>query len=215
MDIVRLAQTRYTTKHYDASRRITPETLSRLMEVLRLAPSSVNSQPWHYFIAQSDAAKHKIMPAVLDFNRPRIEAASHIIIFCVHEDLDESYLQSLLKQEISDGRYTDTSVISGLDAGRRHFVELHRSSSSEIMNWQTHQAYLAMGFLLFAAASEGIDSTALEGLDMPMMDQILNLKSKRLRTVGGVALGYRDCNDSNATRPKSRWPSEQIFSFID
>lgn len=45
MDIVELVRTRYTTKHYDPARRISDRDIADLMEVLRLSPSSVNSQP--------------------------------------------------------------------------------------------------------------------------------------------------------------------------
>lgn len=71
MDIVELVRTRYTTKHYDSARRISDRDIADLMEVLRLSPSSVNSQPWHFFVTGTDEGKARVMPAVLDFNRPR------------------------------------------------------------------------------------------------------------------------------------------------
>ena len=37
---------RYTTKKYDASKRISSEELAIIKEALRLSPSSINSQPW-------------------------------------------------------------------------------------------------------------------------------------------------------------------------
>ncbi len=42
MDFVELARSRYTTKHY-SGKAIPRETMEKLFEVLRLAPSSVNS----------------------------------------------------------------------------------------------------------------------------------------------------------------------------
>lgn len=75
MDIVELVRTRYTTKHYDPARRISDRDIADLMEVLRLSPSSVNSQPWHFFVTGTDEGKARVMPAVLDFNRPRVAGA--------------------------------------------------------------------------------------------------------------------------------------------
>jgi len=43
MDTVSLAKRRYTTKAYDASRRIPQATVDALLEQLRHSPSSVNS----------------------------------------------------------------------------------------------------------------------------------------------------------------------------
>ena len=45
MDFLSLAQNRYTTKIYNG-KTLSKETLEQLNEILRLAPSSINSQPW-------------------------------------------------------------------------------------------------------------------------------------------------------------------------
>ena len=79
------------------------------------------------------------------------------------------------------------------------------------MAWETAQAYIALGFVLFAAAGMGIDSTALEGVDYDKLDAILGLRERGLRSVVAVSLGYRAENDSNACRPKSRLPKEDVF----
>ena len=42
MDILQLMCTRYTTKHYDPTRRVSDEDMQTLLEVLRLSPSSTN-----------------------------------------------------------------------------------------------------------------------------------------------------------------------------
>ena len=83
MDIVELVRTRYTTKHYDPARRISDRDIADLMEVLRLSPSSVNSQPWHFFVTGTDEGKARVMPAVLDFNRPRVADARHLVVIAV------------------------------------------------------------------------------------------------------------------------------------
>ena len=43
--MLELVKHRYTAKRYDANNPISDETLNDLLEVLRLWPSSVNSQP--------------------------------------------------------------------------------------------------------------------------------------------------------------------------
>lgn len=60
MDMLKLIRERYTTKHYDATRRVSDEDMADLMEVLRLSPSSVNAQPWHFFVAGSAEAKARL-----------------------------------------------------------------------------------------------------------------------------------------------------------
>ena len=57
MDSLNTAKTRYTTKAYDASKKIPKEQFEKLLEILRFSPSSVNIQPWHFLIAETDEAK--------------------------------------------------------------------------------------------------------------------------------------------------------------
>ena len=44
MNFLSIAQNRYTTKMYNG-KRIPEDTLNQLKEILRLSPSSINSQP--------------------------------------------------------------------------------------------------------------------------------------------------------------------------
>lgn len=215
MDALTVARTRYTTKHYDANRRVSDEDFDKILEILRLAPSSVNAQPWQFLIADTEEAKQKIMPAILDFNRDRAKNASHVVVFAVYDQLTDEYLQSVLDQEEKDGRFGNNPDIKAQqDAGRRHFVGLHQVSPSELISWEARQAYIAQGFVLMAAASMGIDTTPIEGADFNKLDAILGLREKGLRSVFLMSFGYRDPNDGNAQRPKSRLPKEKIFQKI-
>lgn len=213
-DVLQIVRSRYTTKHYDPSKAVSEEDFNALLEVLRLSPSSVNSQPWEFFIARTPEARARLLPAIPDFNRQRVADASHVIVFVVHEKLDEQYLQELLAKETADGRFGNEEARAGQDAGRRHFVGLHSLSQQELLSWEMRQSYIAQGFLLFAAAAMGIDSTPIEGADFSRIDRILGLREQGLRSFFAVSLGYRAQDDSNASRPKSRWSAERIFHEI-
>lgn len=213
-DVLNIVRSRYTTKHYDPKKAVSEEDFNALLEVLRLSPSSVNSQPWEFFVARTPEAREKLMPAIPDFNRDRVANASHLIVFAVHEKLDEQYLQDLLAQEVADGRYSKEEAKHGQDASRRHFVALHSVTQQELLSWEMRQAYIAQGFILFAAAAMGIDSTPIEGADFDKIDEILDLRAKGLRSCFAVSLGYRAADDSNALRPKSRWSAERIFHEV-
>ena len=197
--IVELVRTRYTTKHYDPARRISDRDIADLMEVLRLSPSSVNSQPWHFFVTGTDEGKARVMPAVLDFNRPRVADASHLVVFAVPVEFTEERFRRLVAQELADGR-----PLGGL----------HQAPQAARVPGAPRPATRAWGFLLWAAAERGIDSTCLEGLDMAKMDECLGLAEKGLRTVCAVSLGYRLPDDSNAARPKSRLPMDEVVTVF-
>lgn len=214
-DVLSTVRSRFTTKHYNPERRISDEDFAKLMEVLRLAPSSVNSQPWHFFISDNAESRAKILPAFPEFNRDRVKDASHVIVFAVPTELTEQYYVDLLDQEAADGRFdTIPTGKTGQDAGRRHFAGLHSTSPEEFYSWACRQAYIALGFILYAAGEMGISTTPLEGLDYPQLDEILGFKEKGYRTAICLSLGYGHEDDSNASRPKSRWPAERIFTTL-
>ena len=77
-----ISKERYTTKHYDPTRKISDDDLNTLKEILRLTPSAVNIQPWFFYFGTTEAAKLKIMPAIPDFNIPRIQGCSCFVVLC-------------------------------------------------------------------------------------------------------------------------------------
>ena len=163
MEILKLLQERHTTKKYDASRKISDADFDLLLESLRLAPSSVNSQPWEFFIADTKEAKEKLLPAIADFNHSRVTDSDRVIVCAIHTDLDEPYMQALDDQEEADGRYMDPAYKVDNGQRRRFFVGKYRDAG-EIACWAGKQSYIAQGFLLYTAAALGIQSTPIEGL---------------------------------------------------
>lgn len=211
-NVLETMRSRYTTKHY-AGEAVPAEKLETLLEVLRLSPTSVNGQASKFFVAEGAEARAKLIPALMDFNQERCEKCGALIVCAVPEDYDEAQFARVFEQEIKDGRYEGLPSVEGMDAGRRHFVNMHKDRG-DLVAWETHQSYIAMGMLLYAAAELGVDSTALEGVEFDKMDEILGLREKGLRSVWAVALGKRAPNDSNAARPKSRLPMETVVTRL-
>ncbi|OTQ55042.1 nitroreductase family protein, partial [Gilliamella apis] len=169
---------------------------------------------WHFYIIDNDAAKDKILPAIAEFNQPRVTDSSHTILFCIKSPLEDAHLVNLLNQEEKDGRLPSSELKQTQDESRRFFVTKNSKTIESQQSWEGKQTYLALGQLLFAAAAIGVDSTAVEGFDCDKMDEILELKRKGLKSLVIATLGYRSENDGNAHRPKSRLPKEQIFTFL-
>lgn len=214
MDIAEISKKRFTTKHYNKEKKISSQDIQKLYEVLKNAPSSVNSQPWHFIIVESDDAKKKILPAILEFNHARIEGASQVVIFCAKLGFSEERFQELIEQEDNDRRFSSEELKKQDDEGRRYFVGLNNTSEEKLVNWESKQIYIALGQLLLAAASLKIDSTPIEGFIPEKLDEILNLKEKGLTSVVIASLGYHDENDYNASLPKSRLPEDKLFTFL-
>lgn len=214
MDFLDISKQRYTTKHYDPTRKISDKDMKDLLEVLRLAPSAVNIQPWHFYVGSTQKAKEKILPAIPDFNIPRIQDCSHFVVLCAKNKITDQELTAITQKEDQDGRYPKKEIRDTVDSHRKIFAHMHEEHG-DFAQWTAKQTYIAMTALLYAAASKDIDSTPIEGMDFEKTDEILNLKNKNLKSVMIVALGYRAENDSNADRPKSRLSYDEVISLID
>ena len=217
MDLTQLVLSRHSTKAFDPARKISGAVMDSVRALLRNCPSSVNSQPWHFVIAASEVGKARIARATggpYAYNGPKIQNASHVVVLCVREDLDEAHLQALLTQEAQDGRFASAEAQANQHALRSRFVSAHREVLQDAPAWMEKQVYLALGTLLLGAAALGIDACPIEGLDVPQLNRSLDLPAKGLRGVVLVALGYRSEADFNAKLPKSRLPQSVVISEL-
>ena len=210
MDFLELSKKRFTAKKFDPSKKIPEDDIKKLKEILRLSPSSVNSQPWVFIFGSSDQANKKIRPAVNDFNWPRTDTCSHFVVIAIRDGLSDKYLEAILDQEIKDGRLLSDQIVKEQRESRKYFVGL-RDSAHTTLTWEAKQAYIAMTTLLYGSASLGINSTPIEGFEEETMDKILGLDNYGLKSVLLVTLGYDAADDHNATRPKSRLPLDKII----
>ena len=218
MSLHSLSKTRYTTKAYDAAKRVPDETFQELLSLLRHAPSSVNSQPWHFVVAATPEARQQIAAAGMHegyaYNESKVLNASHVIVFCTRTSMTDEHLDALLAQETADGRFDSEQAKAGTAASRLSYVNLHRYDQKDLQHWMEKQTYLALGTLLLAAAASGVDATPIEGCDFRALDKALGLREKGYTSVVVAALGYRAESDFNAKLPKSRLPEETVVSWL-
>ena len=215
MNIAELVRSRHTCKAYDAQRPLTEEQLQQLQEILRLSPSSVNSQPWHFFLVSSDAGKAKLVPALTEHNMEKVRSAPLTVVIATKTELDDAHLQALLAQEELDGRFGgNDEAKKGSDAARRYYVGLNSTSAQKQQEWMARQAYIALGFLLMGAATLELDATPIEGFFPEKLDAALGLTELGLKSVVVASIGYRSEQDFNASLTKSRLPAEQLFTRL-
>ncbi|KAA6405205.1 oxygen-insensitive NAD(P)H nitroreductase [Candidatus Tokpelaia sp.] len=217
-DIVEIARKRYTTKHYNPDKKLTPEQMGAIKELLRLAPSSVNSQPWHFIIAATPKSKARIakaMEGLFAFNKTRVLDAAAVVIFCARTQMDDSYLQHLTDKEREDGRFSGNEEIEEAGyKGRKFFVDIHRKTLKDLPEWAARQTYLNIGAFLLGAAAMGLDATPIEGFDPAILEQEFGFAKQHLAGICLAAVGHRAAHDGNATRPKSRLDPAELFTEI-
>lgn len=214
MNIIDVVQSRKTCKVYDANRPLTAAQIQDIKTLLRYAPSSVNVQPWHYFLLESKEAKEKILPGFMDFNRPKVLDSSLTVIFAVKNELGASHSELITEQEDHDHRFVDETAKKNVATGRNTFINLNSETPEALKRWTEKQAYIALGTLLIGAAALGIDATPIEGILTDELDNILDLKAKGLHSIVAVTLGYSSDDDFNAKLPKSRLPEADVITVL-
>ena len=217
-DITHYLHNRHTAKAYDPDKKISDDNVEKIKELLRFSPSSTNSQPWHFILASSDAAKQRIAKANEDmypFNNPSILAASHVVIFCSRLTIEEDHLSKVLAQEEKDGRFPEQEHKNGMDTGRKFFINIHKHDYKDVQHWMDKQVYLNIGQFLLGVATLGIDATPMEGIDIKSIDEEFGLREKGYTSLVAVTLGYHHPEeDYNAKLPKSRLPYSEILTEL-
>ncbi|MBN2647552.1 MAG: oxygen-insensitive NAD(P)H nitroreductase [Thiotrichales bacterium] len=217
LKIAQIAQQRYACKKFDPERRLSPETLASLLSLLRFSPSSVNCQPWHFVLAQSLAGKAPFIDAaqgIYQANLNKIADCSLAVLFCVKTTLEDAYVQQLLDQEAVDGRLADSAAREAALKVRQFYIGQHQQNQ-DLACWMEKQVYLNLGAFLLGVAAMGLDAVPIEGVDVASLDQRLKLPQQGYRALAMVAVGYAATDDFNAQLPKSRWPQERLFQFLD
>lgn len=217
MNLTEIANFRYSTKEFIADKKISDEDFQQIKSLMRMSASSVNAQPWHFIIANTDEGKSRISKGtqgMFIFNEAKVLNASHVILFCVKTDLTDDYLEHLLDVEDQDGRYAAQEHKDMMAGGRKLFADIHRNDLNDVRHWNEKQLYLNMGTVLLGAASLGIDAVPMEGIDAAALDAEFGLSEKGLAASAIISLGYRTETDFNADLPKSRLPEDEIFTVL-
>ena len=210
MDIVSVALKRYSTKAFDATKKLTAEQAENLKTLLQYSPSSTNSQPWHFIVASSDEGKARVAKAASGtyvFNERKILDASHVVVFCAKTAMDDAWLERVVDQEEADGRFANAEAKAANHKGRTFFADMHRKDLHDDDQWMAKQVYLNV-------AAMGLDAVPIEGVDFAILDAEFDLKAKGYTSLVVVPVGHHSVEDFNASLPKSRLPQATTITEI-
>ncbi|SDL82518.1 Nitroreductase [Franzmannia pantelleriensis] len=207
MSLIDALNWRYATKRMNGEQVPQPQ-LDRILEAVRLAPSSYGLQPYSVLVIKDRALRERISPVA--FDQPQITESSHLLVFAAWEPVEESHVDDFI-QLTAEIRNLPTEALASYAGAIKETVNGFGSNQDKFQ-WAAKQAYLALGTALAAAAMEGIDASPMEGFDPAALDDLLGLREQNLRSVALMALGYRDSSaDRHAGLEKVRWPRERLF----
>lgn len=200
---------RYATKQFDTNRKIPTDQWEALEQALVLSPSSSGLQAWQFIVVEDPAVRKELR--AVSWDQPQVTDASHLVVFAAQKDYTEKDLNEYLAR-ISDVRGVS---IESLDSFRQMITGNVEGKDPETRAaWLARQPYIALGFLLSAAAQMGIDACPMEGFDPAAYDKILGLTDQGLTAVVIATVGYRSSDDKYASLPKVRFSAEKVIRHV-
>lgn len=160
---------RYTTKEFNPTKKISETNMVEVKNLLRMSPSSVNLQPWHFIIANTTEGKARMAKGTqgfFHFNEPKVTNASAVILFCSKITADDTYYKHIADTEDKNGRFPNEDIKKGFEGAVKTFAGIHKYDLKDLQHWMEKQVYLNIGGFLLGVASLGIDATPMEGIDV-------------------------------------------------
>jgi nitroreductase len=200
-------QWRYAVKSFDSAKKIPDDAWETLEQSLVLAPSSFGLQPWKFLIIEDQDLRAKLREA--SWNQAQVVQADRYVVFAALRTTTDDDVDRLM-QRTSEVRGTPIENLTGYRNVIADFL-LKGWAAKDLFGWNARQTYIALGQFMTAAASMGIDTCPMEGIDMNSYDELLGLKETRYATLCACAIGYRSADDKYASAAKVRYPSEAII----
>ena len=213
-EVVALQHQRYATKKFDPARRISDEDWAALVEVGRLAPSSLGFEPWKMLLLNNKTMKQDLK-SIAWGAVSTLDGASHFVIYLARKGVnyETPYIERLM-QEVRHRSYDPESAyahrIKSFQEG-----DFKLNDERSLFDWASKQTYIQMANMMNAAVLMGMDSCPIEGFDKDKVEAYLEEKGVLDTSEFGVsvmcAFGYRN----EEVKPKVRWNTESIYEVID
>jgi nitroreductase len=208
MDLIKILNWRYATKRMNGA-KVEQAKVDRILEATRLSASSLGLQPYTIFVIEDKDVLAKIQSIAYD--QPQITSCSQLLVFASWDNLTSTRIDEF----IAEFKAVRGAIPESMNGYIDNLRAMTQRPAETNFSWLAHQAYIALGTALIAAANEQVDATPMEGFDNSALDSLLKLNEKGLRSVAILPLGYRDsANDYLEKLPKIRREADKLFVKI-
>lgn len=208
MSLITDLQWRYAAKKMN-NEKIASEKLDAIMDAINLSATSYGLQPYKILAISNPEIKAKLQAAA--YNQEQVTESDVVLVFTVFEKLTSADVEAFVAN-IVETRKADPALLEGYKQMMLGTINSLTDEQQQI--WSAKQAYIALGTALIAAAEQKVDACPMEGFDANQFDEILDLKSKGLKSVVILPLGYRSPEDYLANLAKVRKSKAQLFEII-
>lgn len=200
---------RYATKKFDPNLKISNEDLETLKTALQLSASSYGLQAYKFIFVENPEVRKALKP--VSWDQTQIVDASHLLVFASQLEVGDADVEAYISKA-SKARNIPAEKL-------KPYADFMKAKISSVPAdvkafWNAKQTYIALGFLLTAAASIRIDVCPMEGFDPAAYDKILGLNEQGLTASLIATLGYRSADDATAGLAKVRKSKNELFVTV-
>ena len=205
---------RSATRYYDPSKKISEEDFAYILELARLSPSSVGSEPWQFVIVQNPELRQKLKPVSWGM-ATQVEDASHLVVILAKKNAryDSDFFRSSLEKRGLNQEQIE-KALARYKEFQTHDINVLENDRT-LFDWCSKQTYIALANMMTGAALIGIDSCPIEGFNYAEVNRILAEEGAFDATEYGVSVmvtfGYR----AKEIKKKYRKPLEETVTWIE
>ena len=177
LDVREAAERRRSIRAFEPE-PIPASDLEAILDVVRLAPSAFNVQPWRFVIVETPEVKARLAAAA--FNQRQVTSAPAVIALYTDMRVALATLEETVHPGMPEPQRIATAAhIRGI---------LGKQSPDDQESWAAGQGYIALGYLLLAAESHGYQTSPMTGFDAAQVREVLGLPD-HVRVPALVAIG--------------------------
>ena len=177
LDVREAAARRRSIRAFEQS-PIPAADLEAILDVVRLAPSAFNVQPWRFVVVETPEVKAKLAEAA--FNQRQVTSAPAVLV--LYTDMQDALAH--IEETVHPGMGAE-GVAKTASYLRDTFG---RQSEADREAWAAAQGHIALGYLLLAAEAHGYQTSPMAGFDAEKVKALLDLPANA-RIPAIVAIG--------------------------
>ncbi|WP_249847580.1 NAD(P)H-dependent oxidoreductase [Aggregatibacter actinomycetemcomitans] len=205
---------RCATRYYDPARKISKEDFDYILELGRLSPSSVGSEPWQFLVIQNPELRQALKPVSWGM-ATQLDDASHVVVILANKNMrydSEDFRANLERRGLTEEQI-QTNMVTYQRFQTQHINVLENDRT--LFDWASKQTYIALANMMTGAALIGIDSCPIEGFNYAEVNRILAqtgaYNADKYAVSVAVTFGYR----AKDIRPKAHKPLNEIVHWIE
>jgi nitroreductase len=164
LDVKEAAARRRSIRAYEPDSMPAPD-LEAILDVVRLAPSAFNVQPWRFVVVRDAAVKARLAEAA--FNQRQVHSAPAVLV--LYTDMRDALAH--VEETVHPGMPPEKAA-----AAAAHVRNvMGKQTEAERETWAAGQGHIALGYLLLAAEAHGYQTSPMSGFDAARVKALLGL----------------------------------------